>query len=58
VTGERLAGDLAGKAAADWLLVGADGVSGTVDVREAVRTHDGALIFSGLDYDVYELGDA
>ncbi len=45
VTGERLAGEMAGKAAADWLLVGADGVSGTVDVREAVRTHDGALIY-------------
>jgi hypothetical protein len=45
VTGERLAGEMAGNAAADWLLIGADGRSGTVDVREAVRTHDGALIY-------------
>jgi Protein of unknown function (DUF3237) len=45
VTGERLAGEMAGRAAADWLLIGGDGVSGTVDARATIRTPDGALVF-------------
>ena len=42
--GERLRARLKGVAAADWLLLGADG-TGTVDVRMTVETDDGALIF-------------
>src|SRR5215472_12430461 len=42
--GDRLTGELLGAAAADWLLVSADG-TGTVDARLALRTHDGAAIF-------------
>jgi Protein of unknown function (DUF3237) len=45
VTGERLAGEMAGTAGADWLLLGPDGTSGTVDVRLTVRTPDGAVVY-------------
>ena len=42
--GDRLRGELAGVAAADWLLIGPDG-TGTQDVRASLRTDDGAIIF-------------
>jgi hypothetical protein len=43
VTGDRLAGELLGGAAADWLVLSADG-TGTLDVRLTLRTHDGAAV--------------
>jgi hypothetical protein len=45
VEGERLRGELAGAAAADWVLIGPEG-TGTLDVRAAMRTDDGAIIFT------------
>jgi Protein of unknown function (DUF3237) len=42
--GDRLAGELLGAAAADWLLLGAGG-TGLVDARLTIRTHDGATVF-------------
>jgi hypothetical protein len=42
--GERLSGKLKGRAAADWLTLAPDG-TGTLDVRAAFETHDGALVF-------------
>lgn len=42
--GDRLRGELVGSAAADWLIIGPEG-TGTVDVRAAIRTDDGAVIF-------------
>jgi len=42
--GDRLAGQLLGAAAADWLVIGADG-TGIVDARLALRTDDGATVF-------------
>jgi len=42
--GDRLRGELVGAAAADWLIIGPEG-TGTVDVRAAIRTDDGAIIF-------------
>lgn len=47
-TGERLGATMVGTAAADWFLVGPDGV-GTIDVRMTLRTHDGALVL--LEYE-------
>ncbi len=44
--GERLRGEKAGASAADWLILAGD--IGTIDVRMAIRTHDGALV--GLRY--------
>ena len=43
VEGERLRGTLAGSAAADWIT--RTGAIGVIDVRMAIRTDDGALIF-------------
>ena len=43
VHGDRLRGQLEGSAS-DCVLLGPDG-TGTVDVRVALRTHDGATIF-------------
>jgi hypothetical protein len=43
-TGERLNASLRGAAAADWLVVGADGM-GVLDVRYTLETDDGALVF-------------
>lgn len=43
VRGDRLAGEIL-PPGADWVLVGSDGF-GRVDVREQVRTDDGATIF-------------
>ena len=42
--GERLAGEMVGTAGGDWVLVGPDG-TGTLDVRVAFRTDDGAVVF-------------
>lgn len=42
--GDRLSGEMMGSAAADWLLIGPEG-TGTLDVRWAFRTDDGANIF-------------
>lgn len=42
--GERLKAKQKGVAAADWALVGADGTL-AIDVRLALETHDGAIIF-------------
>ncbi len=44
VDGERLRGRLKGAAAADWLVLAADGTA-TLDVRLTVETDDGALVF-------------
>jgi Protein of unknown function (DUF3237) len=44
VKGDRLSGEMIGTAAADWILVGPEGTA-NVDVRAAVRTNDGAIIF-------------
>lgn len=44
LSGERLTAHLKGVAAADWAVVGADGVA-SVDVRLVVESHDGALIY-------------
>jgi Protein of unknown function (DUF3237) len=44
IEGERVRGKLKGKAAADWLVVGPDGM-GTLDVRALFETDDGALVF-------------
>jgi len=41
--GERLSGELASPAAADWMIV--QGAIGTIDVRMTIRTHDDALIY-------------
>jgi Protein of unknown function (DUF3237) len=35
---------LLGAAAADWMVLGADG-TGFVDARLTIRTHDGAIVF-------------
>lgn len=44
VKGDRLSGEMIGTAAADWILVGPEGTA-NVDVRAAMRTDDGAIIF-------------
>lgn len=44
VDGDRLCGEMAGAAGADWLLVGPEG-TGTLDARWTLRTDDGAIIF-------------
>jgi hypothetical protein len=44
VKGDRLSGELLGSAAADWAVLGPEG-TGTIDVRETLRTDDGAVIF-------------
>lgn len=44
VEGDRLSAEMIGAAGADWFLVGPDG-TGTLDVRWALRTNDGAIIF-------------
>jgi len=43
VTGERLSGRFTGRAGADWLLI--NGSIGTLDVRAAIETDDGALVY-------------
>jgi hypothetical protein len=45
VEGERLTAHLHGKAAADWLSV-SPAMLGTIDVRAALETDDGALIYT------------
>ena len=44
VTGERLNAEMMGAAVADWLVIGPEG-TGTLDVRAALRTDDGAIIY-------------
>jgi hypothetical protein len=44
VKGDRLRAEMVGAAAADWLLIGPEG-TGTLDIRAALRTDDGAIIF-------------
>ena len=44
LTGDRVNATLKGRAAADWLTLGADG-TGTIDVRMLLETDDGALVF-------------
>jgi hypothetical protein len=44
VKGDRLRAELLGAAAADWAVVGPEG-TGTLDIRETLRTDDGAIIF-------------
>lgn len=44
VNGDRLRAELLGAAAADWAVVGPDG-TGTLDIRETLRSDDGAVIF-------------
>lgn len=41
--GERLSGDLLGRAAADWLRVSPEGY-GTLDVKATLQTDDGAVV--------------
>jgi Protein of unknown function (DUF3237) len=43
VTGDRLRGRMEG-IAGDWVLIGPEG-TGTIDVRETLRTDDGAAIY-------------
>jgi hypothetical protein len=42
--GERLSGKQKGVAAADWMTLGPEG-TGTLDVRGALETPDGALVY-------------
>ena len=44
IDGDRITARMKGKAAADWLAGGPDGI-GTIDVRALVETDDGALVF-------------
>ena len=43
VKGDRLSGEMLGAAAADWVTVGPDGMA-TLDIRETIRTDDGAVV--------------
>ena len=43
--GERIRASMKGQAAADWIRIGADGV-GTLDVKLAVETDDGATVYA------------
>ena len=45
--GDRLSGELLGIAAADWAVLGPEGTR-TLDIREALRTDDGAVIFRAV----------
>ncbi|MHA6631947.1 DUF3237 domain-containing protein [Pseudonocardia sichuanensis] len=42
--GDRLNGEVTGSAAADWLVIGAEGTA-SLDIRVTFRTDDGAIIF-------------
>ncbi|HZD14595.1 MAG TPA: DUF3237 domain-containing protein [Pseudonocardiaceae bacterium] len=44
VKGDRLRAEMMGAAAADWQLIGPEGTA-TLDVRAALHTDDGAIIF-------------
>jgi Protein of unknown function (DUF3237) len=44
VQGDRLRGQMEGRTTGDWILIGPEG-TGTLDVRETLRTDDGALIY-------------
>jgi hypothetical protein len=45
VKGDRLSGEMVGAASADWILIGPEGTA-TIDARVALRTDDGAIIFT------------
>lgn len=42
--GDRIKAKQIGSAAADWPLIGSDGI-GRLDVRSTLQTHDGAIIY-------------
>jgi hypothetical protein len=42
--GERIKAKLRGRAAADWLVIGAEGTA-LIDIRFTLDTHDGATLF-------------
>ena len=44
VEGDRLCGQMEGRTTGDWILIGPEG-TGTLDVRETLRTDDGAIIY-------------
>jgi hypothetical protein len=44
VEGDRLRGQMDGRTTGDWILIGPEG-TGTLDVRETLRTDDGAIIY-------------
>ncbi|HEY0695387.1 MAG TPA: DUF3237 domain-containing protein [Kribbella sp.] len=44
VKGDRLCGQMEGRTTGDWILIGPEG-TGTLDVRETLRTDDGAIIY-------------
>jgi hypothetical protein len=44
VKGDRLCGQMKGRTTGDWILIGPEG-TGTLDVRETLRTDDGAIIY-------------
>ena len=44
IKGDRLRGEMVGTSTADWVLIGPEG-TGTLDVRAAFSTDDGATIF-------------
>jgi hypothetical protein len=44
VDGERLSGEVKGKANADWVTISPDGIA-TIDVRSTLETDDGELVF-------------
>jgi hypothetical protein len=43
--GERLAGRLEGRAAADWMSIPTGAGFAAIDARWTLRTHDGALVY-------------
>jgi len=44
VKGDRLSGEMLGVAASDWMILGPEG-TGTIDVRCAIQTDDGAATY-------------
>ena len=44
IKGDRLRGEMVGTSTADWVLIGPEG-TGTLDVRAAFSTDDGATVF-------------
>src|ERR1700691_5989635 len=44
VEGDRLRGQMEGRTTGDWILIGPEG-TGTLDVRETLRTDDDAIIY-------------
>jgi hypothetical protein len=44
VDGDRLSGNVKGKANADWVTISPEGIA-TIDVRSTLETDDGSLVF-------------